>query len=306
MASRMAAAVFDSVSADIVNGNYSFRATGQKIKFDGFLKIYQYGDSADENANLPELLEGEDLKAEKIEGKQNFTQPPARFSEATLVKELEEKNIGRPSTYAPIVATLIDRKYVTREKKALIPSDLGFIVNDLMEEYFKDIVDAGFTAGMEDQLDDVEVKNFPWKKIVSDFYAAFSKELEYADSKIEKVQLADVITDEKCELCGKPMAIKTGRFGEFLACTGYPECKNTKPIVEKTGVACPRCGKEIVKRKSKKGRIFYGCEGYPECPQVYWNKPLQKECPECGSLLVEKKLKNSDRSCSNNECGYKE
>lgn len=306
MASRMAAAVFDSVSAEIENSSYSFKATGQKIKFDGFLRLYQYGETTEENATLPELFIEEELKASKVEGKQNFTQPPARFTEATLVKELEDKNIGRPSTYAPIVATLTERKYVSREKKSLVPTELGFIVNDLMEEYFKEIVDAGFTADMEDKLDDVEIKNLHWKNIVRNFYTGFSEELKFADSKIEKVQIADVLTDEVCEFCGKPMAIKMGRFGEFMACTGYPECKNAKPIVEKTGVACPRCGKDIVKRKSRKGRVFYGCEGYPDCPQVYWNKPTEKKCPECGELLVEKKLKNSTLACSNSECGYKE
>ena len=267
MASRMAAAVFDSVGADIENGEYTFKATGQKIKFDGFLRLYQYGEAAEDNSALPELLAKEELKALKVEGKQSFTQPPPRFTEATLVKELEDKNIGRPSTYAPIVATLTERKYVSREKKSLLPTELGFIVNDLMEEYFKDIVDAGFTADMEDKLDDVEIKNLHWKNIVRNFYTGFSEELKFADSKIEKVEIADVLTGEVCELCGKPMAIKMGRFGEFMACTGYPECKNTKPIVEKTGVACPRCGHDIVKRKSRKGRVFYGCEGYPDCPR---------------------------------------
>ena len=305
VASRMAAAVYDSVSAEVANGDYMFKANGSKLKFDGYLKVYNNIDE-DEEKMLPRIEEGDRPSQVDLLNEQNFTQPPSRYSEATLVKELEDKNIGRPSTYAPIIATLIERKYITREKKMLKPTDLGFIVTDLMETYFKEIVDAGFTADMEDRLDDIEVKNTEWRAIVGDFYKILAEELKVADEAIEKVTIEDELTDELCELCGKPMAIKHGRFGEFLACSGYPECKNTKPIVSKIDVKCPDCGKDIIARKSKKGRVFYGCSGYPECNRLYWNKPVDKKCPNCSALLMEKKTKTSTYLCSNPECGYKE
>lgn len=306
VASRMAPAVYDSVSAEIANGDYTFKANGSKLKFDGYLKVYHNINEEDEEKMLPHIAEGDRPDQVDLLSEQNFTQPPSRYSEATLVKELEDKDIGRPSTYAPIIATLIERKYITREKKMLKPTELGFIVTDLMETYFKEIVDVGFTADMEDKLDDIEVKNTEWRTIVADFYKILEQELAIADEAIEKVTIEDELTDELCELCGKPMAIKHGRFGEFLACSGYPECKNTKPIVSKIDVKCPDCGKDIVARKSKKGRIFYGCSGYPECNKLYWNKPVDKKCPNCSSLLTEKKTKTSSYLCSNPECGYKE
>ncbi|MGI6256858.1 MAG: type I DNA topoisomerase [Anaerovoracaceae bacterium] len=305
MASQMAVARYSAMSVDILNRDYLFRATGSQLQFDGFLKVYSV-DARDEDKLLPPLEKGETPKATDVKGEQSFTQPPARFTEASLIKNLEEKEIGRPSTYAPIVGTLVDRKYVSREKKSLVPTELGFIVTQMMEEYFKEIVDAGFTAEMENRLDGVEVEDIQWKSIIRDFYKGFEKELKHADESIEKIEVKEQITDEKCQLCGKPMAIKQGRFGEFLACTGYPDCKNTKPIVKSTGVACPLCGKDIVQRKSKKGRLFYGCSGYPNCNNLYWNKPIDKQCPKCGSLLMEKKLKNSQYACSNKECDHKE
>jgi DNA topoisomerase-1 len=305
VASRMAPAVFDAVSADVANGEYIFRATGSQLKFDGFLKVYNTSFSDDDGEKmLPELIKDEPLAADEVLPEQNFTQPPARFTEASLVKELEDKDIGRPSTYSPIIATLLDRKYITREKRTLKPTDLGFVVTELLEKYFKEIVDTGFTASMEDKLDDVEVHGSDWHNVVSGFYSILADELVIADREIEKVEFADEVTDEVCELCGKPMVIKHGRFGEFLACSGYPDCKNTKPIVKKVGVKCPQCGKDIVSRKSKKGRIFYGCSGYPDCKQVFWNKPVDKKCPQCGSLMTEKKTKNGNYVCSNAECGY--
>ena len=306
MASQMSPAKFKAVSAVITNGNYSFKATGSKLLFDGFLRVYSPGKDGDEDKWLPHLEKGETLEPVKLEGVQNFTQPPARFTEASLVKDLEEKDIGRPSTYAPIVATLSDRKYIVKEKKSLVPTDLGFIVTELMEQYFREIVDAGFTAQMEENLDDIEVKGIQWKSVIRDFYGTLKEELEVADKEIQKVEFEVELTGENCEKCGKPMAVKYGRFGPFAACTGYPECKNTKPIVKTIDVKCPVCGKDIVARKSKKGRVFYGCSGYPECTQSFWNKPVNKKCPECGSLLVEKKTKDSQYACSNSECSYKE
>ena len=305
MASQMSQSKSNSMQVNIANGIYGFKANGSELLFDGFRRLYNTAD--DEGAKLlPSLEKDEKLKAESLKGEQSFTQPPARYTEASLVKELEDKDIGRPSTYAPIVSTLTERKYVGREKKALKPTELGFLVNDLMEEYFKDIVDAGFTANMENRLDDVEVGSQKWKDLISEFYGPFKKELDVADSAIEKIVVEDVPTGELCELCGKPMVIKAGRFGDFIACSGYPECKNTKPIIKTIGVKCPNCGKDIVARKSKRGRLFYGCSGYPDCKTVFWNKPTDKRCPECNSILLEKKTKNKNFVCSNEKCGYTE
>ncbi|AKT46875.1 DNA topoisomerase I [Eubacterium sulci ATCC 35585] len=305
MASQMSQSKSNSMQVNIANGIYGFKANGSELLFDGFRRLYNTAD--DEGAKLlPSLEKDEKLNAESLKGEQSFTQPPARYTEASLVKELEDKDIGRPSTYAPIVSTLTERKYVGREKKALKPTELGFLVNDLMEEYFKDIVDAGFTANMENRLDDVEVGSQKWKDLISEFYGPFKKELDIADSAIEKIVVEDVPTGELCELCGKPMVIKAGRFGDFIACSGYPECKNTKPIIKTIGVKCPNCGKDIVARKSKRGRLFYGCSGYPDCKTVFWNKPTDKRCPECNSILLEKKTKNKNFVCSNEKCGYTE
>lgn len=306
LASQMAPAVFDSMQVSIENGAYGLKASGSKLIFDGYQKIYAPNFDEDKDKLLPDLAEGETLKAEEVLPEQKFTEPPARFTEASLVKELEEKNIGRPSTYAPIIATILERKYIGREKKVLVPTDLGFLVTQLMEEYFKEIVDTGFTAEMEDKLDDVETKTLDWKQVVRDFYGPFEKELEIADQAIEKVELPVQITDEVCELCGKPMAIKSGRFGEFLACTGYPECKNTKPIVKSTGVKCPDCGGDIVAKRGRSGKIFYGCSNYPTCTRAYWYKPTDRKCPQCGELLLEKHTKTTKYACSNDKCGYKE
>ena len=305
LASQMKPAVYMGMAVGIKNQNYMFKANGSKLLFDGFLKVYSPAKD-EEDKELPLLTQGEVLIADDVKGEQNFTQPPPRFTEASLVKDLEEENIGRPSTYAPIIGTLTERKYIAKEKKFLIPTDLGFLVNQMMVEYFPEVVDVGFTSDIEDKLDLIEVENLNWKSIIRDFYVTFKKDLDYADEKIEKVELEERISDEICELCGKPMAYRHGRFGEFLACTGYPDCKNTKMIVNSIGVTCPTCGKDIIQRKSKKGRLFYGCSGYPACNQLYWNKPTEKECPKCGARLVEKKTKQSEYACSNSECDYKE
>ncbi len=306
LASQMAPAIFDSMQVTINNGIYSLKANGSRVIFDGYQKVYTSNIEEDKDKILPELAEGEELEAKELIGEQKFTEPPSRFTEASLVKYLEDKNIGRPSTYAPIIGTLLDRKYVTRQKKALAPTDLGFVVTELMEEYFKEIADTGFTATMEDKLDDVEIKSLNWKEVVRDFYATLKEELEIADKAIEKVEVEDQLTDEVCEICGKPMAIKSGRFGEFLACSGYPECKNTKPIVKKTGIPCPECGGDIVAKRGRSGKIFYGCSNYPTCNKAFWYKPIDQKCPECGELLLERNLKNARLVCSNEKCGYKE
>ena len=306
LASQMAAAVFDSMQVNIENGRYGFKASGSKLLFDGYQKVYSSNLDEDKDKLLPELSEGEEMEAREVSSEQKFTEPPSRFTEASLVKDLEEKNIGRPSTYAPIIATLLERKYISREKKVLVPTDLGFLVTDLMEQYFKEIVDAGFTADMEDKLDDIEAKDLNWKQVVRDFYGPLKEELDVADKAIEKVQLEDRLSGDVCELCGKPMAIKTGRFGEFLACTGYPECKNTKAIVKTINVKCPDCGGDIVAKRGRSGKIFYGCSNYPECSRAFWYKPVNRECPQCGELLLEKHTKNTKYVCSNDKCGYKE
>lgn len=307
VASRMASAVFDVTNADIKNGDYCFKAQGSHLKFDGYLKIYNDSDKEEKDNSLPLLKEGEALDLLDLKNEQNFTQPPSRFTEASLIKELEDKDIGRPSTYAPIVSTLVDRRYVVREKKVLVPTELGFVVTGIMEDYFKEIADVGFTADMENKLDDVESKGVKWQSVVSDFYFGNLKaELEVAEAQLEKVSMPPVLSDQSCDVCGKPMAIKEGRFGQFLACTGFPDCKNTKPIVKTIGVKCPSCGNDLIVRRSQKGKLFYGCSGYPACNQVYWDKPVDKVCPKCGNLLVEKSGKDAKLKCSNQECDYKE
>ena len=306
VASQMTPAKIKAVNAAINNGEYGFKATGSKVLFDGFLKVIQLSKGDADDKWLPELARGEELEPLETRADQNYTQPPARFTEASLVRDLEEKDIGRPSTYAPIVATLMDRKYIKKEKKNLVPTDLGFTVTAMMEEHFNEIVDVGFTARMEDGLDDIETKDIRWKKIIEDYYGTLRKELDEADEKIPKMEAEVELTGEKCPECGKDLAIKHSRFGTFIGCTGYPNCRYTKPIVKKIEVKCPSCGGDIIMRRGKSGKMFYGCSNYPDCKQVYWDKPSGKMCPECGSMLVEKKGKNPGLVCSNRECNYKE
>ncbi len=305
VASQMAAALYDTSAVSIKNGKYLFKATGSRMTFDGWRKVYPV--QSEKENYIPELKIGDVLKLMQLLKEQKFTQPPARYTEASLVKEMEEKNIGRPSTYSAIITTLTTRKYVKRDKKSLVPTKLGFDVTGILEDYFKDIVDVEFTAEMEDNLDKVELGEVGWKKVIADFYVGFSEELKRADAEVEKIERQVELSDEVCELCGRPMAYKEGRFGRFLACTGYPECSNTKPIIKNIGVKCPECGKDIVQRKGKKtGKIFYGCIGYPSCQVVYWDKPTGESCPKCGQMLVESKGKNKTKKCSNKECDYKE
>ncbi|MCF0143949.1 MAG: type I DNA topoisomerase [Firmicutes bacterium] len=306
VASQMAPAQLKALSVSIDNGDYEFKASGSKILFEGFLKINPPAKGGEDDKWLPEMKSGEKLTPEDVRGTQNFTQPPARFTEASLVKDLEDKEIGRPSTYAPIVATLMDRKYIKKEKKNLLPTQLGFTVIDMMAEFFKEIVDVGFTAKMEEGLDDIETKGVRWKNIIEDYYEILKKELEEADKKIPKVEPTVELTGEMCPQCGKELAKRHGRFGTFIACTGYPECKYTKPIVETIDVKCPKCGGDIVVKRGNRGKVFYGCSNYPGCKQAYWDKPTGRMCPECGSMIVEKKSKNASFECSNKECNYKE
>lgn len=304
VASQMSSAVYNSTQVRITNNGYLFKASGSQIKFDGFLKVYSYLEVSENS--LPKIEENQELNCIEVLPEQHFTQPPARFTEASLVKELEEKNIGRPSTYVPIIGTLLTRKYIERAQRSLLPTELGFVVTDLLENYFTKIVDVSFTADMEEKLDKIEENHVQWKQVIEDFYPSFKKELDAADEEIRRIEIKDELTDEICEKCGKKMKIKQGRYGEFLACSGYPECKNTKPIINKTGVSCPECGNDIVERRSKKGKLFYGCSGYPECRFILWNRPINRKCPECGALLTEKKTKKYKYQCSNSECKYKE
>jgi DNA topoisomerase-1 len=316
ISSQMAPAVLDTVSVELLTGDHIFRASGSTIKFPGFMKIYTEGED-EENARdkeeeglLPELEEGQTVYVRELTPKQHFTQPPPHFTEAMLVKALEERGIGRPSTYAPIIETIQFRGYVEKQDKRFVPTELGQTVVEILKEYFPSIIDVEFTAGMEVKLDDVEEGN-NWRHLLSEFYGPFETTLKEAEEKIGGFELEDEISEEICEKCSRNMVIKYGRFGKFLACPGFPDCKNTKPILEDTGVVCPTCqvGK-IVERKSKKGgRKFYGCLRYPECDFVSWDKPVAQPCPECGSpFLVEKKHKEKGmlHVCKTEGCAFEQ
>ncbi|MGL4991112.1 MAG: type I DNA topoisomerase [Sarcina sp.] len=308
IASQMENCILNTNNIEIKNGEYTLRASGSNVKFDGFMKIYDYVNSEDEeDVMLPIIDEGEILNLDSIEGKQHFTQPPARYTEASSVKLLEEKGIGRPSTYVPTITTLVSRKYVNREKKVLYPTELGIIVNSIISEYFKTIVDADFTASMETKLDRVEEGTLKWEEVVDEFFRPLMEDIKKAESEISKIVIEDKISDVPCDKCGRMMVIKHGRFGDFLACPGYPECENTKPIVEKVDAICPICGGEVVVKRSKKGNRFYGCSNYPECNFVSWNEPSNTKCPKCGEFMMKKysKAKGQYLECSNKECKEK-
>lgn len=309
LASQMAPAVLDTVTADLLNNDVQFRATGSQVKFQGFMKVYieSQDDKEEEKDNvLPPLTEGETVKCAAIEPKQHYTQPPPRYSEARLVKTLEELGIGRPSTYAPTLDTIQKRGYVTLDAKRFIPTELGGIVNAAVNQYFSDITNVEFTAKMEQSLDHVEEGEIPWVKVIDEFYVDFEKHLKIADEEMEKIEIKDEPAGEDCEKCGSPMVYKMGRYGKFMACSNFPECRNTKAIIKPIGVKCPLCKEgEVVERKSKKSRIFYGCDRYPECEYISWDKPITRPCPKCESTLVEKRLKKGlQTQCT--ECDYKE
>jgi DNA topoisomerase-1 len=253
------------------------------------------------------MTAGANVDLRGVEGTQHFTEPPPRFTEATLVKTLEELGIGRPSTYAPIIETLLSRDYVRREERRLRPTELGAVVVDLLKEFFPEIVDVQFTADMEEQLDQIEAGDRSWREVLERFYGGFRVELEAAEKSAERVELAEETTDEVCDRCQRPMVIKHGRFGRFLACSGYPECQNTRPFLEKTGADCPVCGRPVVVRRSKRGRIFYGCSGYPECTFVSWHRPSDRRCPRCGAFLAERRRGQREAfACVREGCGYVE
>ncbi len=311
LASQMSNAVFDTVQADISGGDYIFKASGMTVKFDGFTAVYVEGRDTEEekDGKLPPLEEGQTLLLRDIESKQHFTQPPARYTEASLVKTMEEDGIGRPSTYAPTITTITARGYVGREGKALFPTELGTIVTELMEQYFSDIVNIEFTANMEKKLDSVEDGTKEWKDIIREFYPPFEKTLTAAEEAIGNVEIRDEVSDVKCEKCGRMMVYKQGRFGKFLACPGYPECKNTKSIVKELGVDCPICGKPVQVRKSKKGVTYYTCETGTDC-FLSWDEPTKLKCPQCGAMLLKRRAFRGRGPfryvCMNEECGYTE
>jgi DNA topoisomerase I len=306
IASQMSSAVYDTVNADIAAGNYLFKANGSKVKFSGFMVLYIEGrdeESEDDENTLPQLIEGDVLELRNNTPKQHFTQPPARYSEATLVRALEEKGIGRPSTYAPTITTILSRGYAIKDKKLLMPTDLGKIVNDIMKKHFKDIVDVEFTAQMENMLDDVAEGEKQWKSVLKDFYASFEGVLKEAEDSIGDVELPVEVSDVQCEKCGRYMVVKHGRFGKFLACPGFPECRNTKAIVEDAGVLCPICQSKVLIKKTRKGRKYIGCEKNPECTFMSWDMPSKETCPICGAFMLQKSIgKKLSLKCSNEKC----
>ncbi len=305
MASQMADAVYSTLQTDIGANAYLFKASFAKMKFPGFESVYKADtENEDESSDIPALQNGDNLGLKKLEKQQNFTEPPSRYTEGALIRAMEEKGIGRPSTYAPTISTILNRGYVVREKKLFMPTELGYVTTDLMTEHFGDLINVEFTADMEEQLDRIEDGKENWVQIVQNFYTPFAETLEKADTAIGKVSLADEVSDEICEKCGRNMVYKMGRFGKFLACPGFPECRNAKPIVNDIGVPCPKCGGKMLERRSKKGRIFYACENSEKCEVVLWDKPTGDLCAICGSPMVSKKRGRATIvDCSNRECG---
>lgn len=306
IASQMTAAVFDTMKVNLTQNGVTFIANGSQVKFDGYMAVYN---DTDKNKMLPDMEEGESVKKVNTNPEQHFTQPPARFSEASLIKTLEENGVGRPSTYAPTLETIQKRYYVKLAAKRFKPTELGEIVNSLIVEFFPDIVDVTFTAEMEGKLDEVEIGKEQWQKIIDEFYKPFEKELAKAETEMEKIQIKDEPAGFDCELCGSPMVIKLGRYGKFYACSNFPECHNTKAITKEIGVICPICQKgQVIERKTKRNRIFYGCDRYPECEFTSWDKPIGRTCPKSNDFLVEKKVRGGGKQvvCSNEKCDYQE
>ncbi|HFH9480208.1 TPA: type I DNA topoisomerase [Streptococcus agalactiae] len=306
IASQMTAAVFDTMKVNLTQNGVTFIANGSQVKFDGYMAVYN---DTDKNKMLPDMEEGESVKKVNTNPEQHFTQPPARFSEASLIKTLEENGVGRPSTYAPTLETIQKRYYVKLAAKRFEPTELGEIVNSLIVEFFPDIVDVTFTAEMEGKLDEVEIGKEQWQKIIDEFYKPFEKELTKAETEMEKIQIKDEPAGFDCELCGSPMVIKLGRYGKFYACSNFPECHNTKAITKEIGVICPICQKgQVIERKTKRNRIFYGCDRYPECEFTSWDKPIGRTCPKSNDFLVEKKVRGGGKQvvCSNEKCDYQE
>jgi len=292
VSSQMKSAVYDTLSADFEGDGVLMRFSGQKLREPGFTALYEEGrddDSVEENVRLPKLSEGTEAMIDSVDTEQKFTQPPSRYTEASLVRAMEEKGIGRPSTYAPTISTIMGRGYIARENKRLYPTELGLVVNDVMQEHFPDIVDIQFTADMEEKLDMVEGGEEEWRQIMADFYGPFKESLDKAEEAMEKVELVDEVSDQPCEKCGAMMVYKMGRYGKFLACPNFPDCRFTKALLKYIDAPCPECGSRILERLSKKGRKFYGCERYPECEFVSWEQPVADKCPQCGGRMVLKR-----------------
>lgn len=308
LASQMSPAEYDTVQVTLDNSGHTFRANGSTLAFRGYTALYIEGTDVKEEKEkaLPPLTNDTQVSLEKIEKNQHFTQPPARFTEASLVKELEDKGIGRPSTYAPTISTIISRGYIARSKKQLMPTELGNVTTDIMRNYFSDIVDIDFTAGMEKDLDKIGEGKLGWKKVLEDFYPDFDKTLSSATEKIEKITIKDEESDIVCDKCGRKMVYKLGKFGKFLACPGYPECQNTMTIKIGTGVKCPKCDGELLVKKSRKGKTYYACENLPKCDFMAWDEPQKEACPECGGTLFRKYGKDAKIYCVNEKCGYSE
>ena len=306
IASQMTNAVYSTLSAEFDANEVTFRASARTLKFAGYRAVYVDGSEENEEKDakkLPTLEEGMKLNTSEIQDEQHFTEPPARYTEASLIKTMEENGIGRPSTYAPTITTILGRDYVRREKRMLKPTELGTIVTDIMAENFSDIVDVDFTANMEQQLDDIEDGGEKWVEVIDRFYKPFAVEVEKAEKEIEKIEIKDEISDEICEKCGRNMVIKLGRFGKFLACPGFPECRNAKPILKDTGVKCPKCGGRIVERRSQRGKKYFSCENAPTCDFLLWDEPVSTPCPKCGGVMSRKYLKKGSITvCSNPEC----
>ncbi len=310
VSSQMTPAVYDTLSVDLSGGPVVMRFTGTRKKFAGFTVVYEESldDEVEEkDTRLPDITEGMALELKDAAADQRFTQPPPRYTEASLVRELEEKGIGRPSTYAPTITTIIARGYISRENKRLVPTELGLIVTDLMKQYFSNIVDLTFTANMEEELDEVEEGELDWHKVISDFYGPFEKTLENAEKSMEKVQIVDQVSDVVCDKCGALMVYKMGRYGKFLACPNFPECRNTKALLKEIDAPCPKCGGKLLERMSHKGRKFYGCEHYPECDFVSWDMPVRQKCPVCGSMMVLKRGRKGAMAhvCTNETCRHR-
>lgn len=306
-ASQMADAVYDTTSAVIEADGHTFRASGSQLKFKGYMAVYvESTDKKEEKSKLlPPLEENQNVTLKEIDGKQHFTQPPPRYTDATLIRELEENGIGRPSTYAPTISTIVSRGYVQRVKRQLVPTELGNVTTEIMKNNFKDIVDVEFTAGMEQKLDNVEDGQTNWEDVLEEFYPPFKDNLEKAQENIAKIKIKDEESDVICEKCGRRMVYKLSKYGKFLACPGYPECQNAKTIREGTGAFCPSCGGEMLVKKSKKGKTYYGCEHYPKCDFMVWDEPVKQEsCPQCGGLLLRKNGRAKKIYCSKPECGY--
>lgn len=301
-ASRMSSAVYETTSVKIEAGSTFFTMAASRVKFDGFMSVYMEADDKEEkNQMLTKLAKGDELELENLESAQHFTQPPAHYTEASLVKALEEQGIGRPSTYAPTITTILARRYIVKENKNLYVTEIGEVVNRIMKQSFPSIVDTTFTANLEFLLDSVGDGTTEWKTVVRNFYPDLMEAVKEAKETLETVRIADEVTDEICELCGRNMVVKYGPHGKFLACPGFPDCKNTKPYLEKTGIPCPKCGKEVVIKKTKKGRKYYGCEDNPACDFMSWQKPSKEKCPECASYMVEK---GNKLVCANEQCGF--